>query len=216
MPKKEVAIKHTTILAAYILIIWGFYRFLFKLPEELEEVIIKPILWLVPVFFLLRKEKVGLSSIGITNKNLFSSIYFAVALGIIFAFEGLLINIIKYKGGVDFSANIGSIPLLLALAISFITAVSEELTFRGYIFGRLWSALGSEFWANLITSVLWALVHLPIAIFWWELNLMSTLGLLVLTTIFGVASAIIYVRTKNILASILLHVFWEWPIILFR
>jgi membrane protease YdiL (CAAX protease family) len=127
-----------------------------------------------------------------------------------------LINIIKYRGGVDFSANIGGSPLLMALAISFITAISEELTFRGYIFGRLWKVLGSELWANLLTSTLWAVVHLPIAIFWWELNVAGTLGLLVLTTIFGIASAIIYARTKNILSSILLHVFWEWPIILFR
>ncbi len=215
MPKKEVAIKHTTILAAYVLVVWGFYRCLFKLPEEIEEVIVKPLLWLVPVFILLRKEKLGLSSIGITSKKLFPSIYFSFALGIVFAIEGFFINIIKYKG-IDFSANIGNTPLLLALLISFITAISEELTFRGYIFGRIWGALKSEFWANLITSVIWALVHIPVAVFWWELNLLGTLGLLVLTTIFGVASAIVYARTKNILASVLLHVFWEWPIILFR
>ena len=215
MPKKEVAIKHTTILAAYIIIVWGFYRCLFKLPEEIEEVIIKPLLWLTPMFFLLRKEKMGLSSIGITSKNLFPSIYFSVALGVVFALEGFLINIVKYKG-VDFWANIGNTPLLLALTVSFVTAVSEELTFRGYIFGRIWHVFGSEFWSNLLTSVLWALVHIPVAIFWWELDFSGTLSILVLTTIFGVASAIIYARTKNIFASVLLHVFWEWPIILFR
>lgn len=215
MPKKEVAIKHTTILAAYILVVWGFYRCLFKLPDEIEEIIIKPLLWLTPVFYLLRKEKLGLSSIGITSKNLFPSVYFSVALGIVFAIEGFLINIIKYQG-IDFSANIGNNPLLPALIVSFVTAISEELTFRGYIFGRIWSALGSELWANIITSLLWSMVHLPIAIFWWQLNFTATLGLLALTTIFGIASAIIYARTKNILASVLLHVFWEWPIILFR
>lgn len=43
MPKKEVAIKHATVLAAYLLIVWGFYRLFFELPEEIEELIIKPI-----------------------------------------------------------------------------------------------------------------------------------------------------------------------------
>jgi hypothetical protein len=76
MPKKEIAVKHITVLAAYILIVWGFYRFLFKLPEEIEEIIVKPLLWLVPVFILLRKEKLGLTSIGITSKNLFPSYIF--------------------------------------------------------------------------------------------------------------------------------------------
>lgn len=215
MPKKEIALKHTTILSAYLLIVWGFYRCLFKLPEGVEEVLVKPLLWLVPMFYFMRIEKAPLSSIGITYKNIFPAIYFSIALGIVFALEGFLVNIVKYKG-MDFSANIGNTPLLLALFISFVTAVSEELTFRGYIFGRIWHVLGSELWANLITSFLWALVHIPVAIFWWQLDLSGTLGLLILTTIFGIASAIIYARTKNIFASILLHVFWEWPIILFR
>jgi len=215
MPKREIAIKHTTILSAYILIVWGFYRGLFRLPEEVEEIVIKPLIWLTPVFYFLRKERAGLSSIGLTFKNLIPSVYFSIALGIIFAIEGFLVNIIKYKG-IDFSANIGSTPLFLALFISLATAISEELTFRGYIFGRIWHASGNELVSNLITSFLWAMVHIPVSIFWWRLDLSASLGLLSLTTIFGIASAIIYARTKNIMAPILLHLFWEWPIILFR
>ena len=48
-------------LAVYLLIVWGFYRFLFQLPETIEEIFIKPVVWLLPVFFLLRseKEKIG-------------------------------------------------------------------------------------------------------------------------------------------------------------
>lgn len=215
MPKKEATLKHVTALAAYLLIVWGFYRFLFKLPEEVEELIIKPLLWLLPVFFILRKEKQNLASIGITTKNLFPSVYMALLLGVVFALEGFLINLIKYQG-VDFSANVGKNPLLPALLISTATAISEELTFRGYIFGRLEKITGSELVANLTTSFLWALIHLPVAIFWWGLDLYGSLGLLALTSIFGIASAILYARTKNIFSSILLHVFWEWPIILFR
>ena len=44
-------IKHATILVTYLLVVWGFYRFLFKMPEEVEELLIKPIIWLLPVFF---------------------------------------------------------------------------------------------------------------------------------------------------------------------
>src|SRR4030043_371334 len=104
MEKKEVSIKNITILSAYILLIWGFYRFLFKFPEEVEEVIIKPILWLVPLFYLLKKEKKGLSSLGINFKNIFPSIYFSIILGVVFALEGVLVNFVKHSN-VDFSAN---------------------------------------------------------------------------------------------------------------
>lgn len=215
MPKKEVAIKHATILAAYLLVVWGFYRMLFRLPEEVEELFIKPILWLLPVAYLVRKEKVGLSSIGITTKRLFPAIYVALGLGVIFAIEGVIVNFVKYEG-IDFSANIGQRALLASLGLSFVTAVSEEITFRGYLFNRVWHALKNEWVANILTSVVWGLVHLPIAIFWWKLGVAGTLGYLILITFFGIGSAFVFARTKNVASSILLHVMWAWPIILFR
>jgi membrane protease YdiL (CAAX protease family) len=215
MSKKNVAAKHTTALVAYLFVVWGFYRFLFKLPEEVEEIIIKPLLWLVPVFFLVKKEKLKLSSIGITSKNTFKAIYLSLALGVLFSVEGLVINFFKHKGA-DFSANIGEQPFFLSLLMSFITAISEEVTFRGYIFSRIWKITGNELKANLLTSILWAMIHVPIAVFWWNLGFSSTLIYLLLTTMFGIGSAYVFARTKNVLSSILLHVLWEWPIILFR
>lgn len=208
-------LKHSTILAVYLLIFWGFYRYLFRLPEEIEEFIVKPILWLVPVFYFVKKERSSLLSLGITTKNLFKSIYLALFLGLVFAFEALLINYLKY-GNFNFAANIGSKPLLFSLATSFMTAFSEETTFRGYLFSRVWSALDNEWIANFSTSIVWALVHLPITIFVWKLSFASSMVYLMLTTVFGIASALIFARTKNITSSILLHVLWEWPIILFR
>lgn len=215
MPKREIAIKHSTILAAYLLIIWGFYRMLFRLPEEVEEFFIKPVLWLIPVFYLIRKEKVGFASIGITGKSLFPSIYLALALGVIFALEGAIINFVKYEG-IDFSANIGQRALVFSIGLSLVTAISEEVTFRGYLFNRVWHAMGNEWLANIATSLVWALIHIPIAIFWWNLSFVDTLGYLILITMFGVGSAFIFARTRNVVSSVILHVLWAWPIILFR
>lgn len=215
MPKKETAIKHSTILAAYLLIVWGFYRFLFMLPEELEEVVIKPLIWLIPVYYLVKKEKLGLASLGITTENLFKAIYFALGLGAVFALEAVLINFVKY-GGFEFAANVGEKPLLAALGLSFITAISEEITFRGYLFNRVWSALGNELVANLVTSLAWGLIHVPVAFFVWKLSFSASLTFLVLTMLFGMGSSFVFARTRNIVSSILLHVLWSWPIVLFR
>ena len=215
MPKKETAIKHSTILATFLLIVWGFYRIIFKLPDNIEELIIKPIIWLVPVFYFVRKEKLGLSSLGITTKNIFPAVYLSIFLGTLFALEGFLINYVKHEG-FDFSANIGSLQLLPALGLSLATAISEEIAFRGFLFNRVWHALGHEWRANFITSIVWALIHVPIGIFWWELSAGAVVGYLILTTIFSIGSAFVFARTKNVTSSILLHVLWEWPIILFR
>jgi membrane protease YdiL (CAAX protease family) len=213
--KKEVLLKHATILATYLLLVWGLYRLFIKLPDEVEETIIKPIIWLVPVFYLLKKEKVGLSSLGITGKNLFPAIYFALGLGAFFVIESLILNFLKY-GGLNFGANLGANSLATSFGLSFATAISEETVFRGYIFNRVWQALGDEWLANLLTSFVWILVHLPIYIFVQQMNLATLFVNLFITFIFGVGSAFVFARTKNVFSSIFLHVLWEWPIILFR
>lgn len=212
---KETAIIHSTKLAAYLLIVWGFYRFLFRLPEEIEELLIKPLLWLLPVFYFMRKEKTSFSSLGITTRNLFPSLYLSLGLGAFFALEGVLVNVIKYNQ-IMFDANIGQTALLISLGISFATAVSEELAFRGYLFTRMSYALGSEIKSNLVTSFVWGLIHLPISFLWHELSVSGIAGFFLLTTIFGIGSAFIFSKTRNIFSSILLHVFWSWPIVLFR
>ena len=215
VPKKEIALKSVTIFSAYLLIVWGFYRFLFKLPEEVEELLIKPVIWLVPLFFILKREKAGLESLGIMSKNLFPSVYVAISLGIIFVIEGVIINFVKYET-FDFSANLGPTPFFIAFLLSLATAISEEISFRGYIFNRTWFILGKEWTANFITSFVWGLIHIPISMLWWDLSFIDTLGYFILITLFGIGSSFVFARTRNVTSSILLHVFWEWPIILFR
>ena len=213
----KVELKRVTLLYVFILLVWGFYRYLFRLPEEIEELILKPIIWLGPVIFLLWRENKGLESIGWSTKNLFRSLYLGVGLGILFAFEGLLTHWIKYQGFSFVDLQYQSLSVLLvALGVSLATGIAEETTFRGYIFNRLWHILKSEWVANLVTSFGWALVHLPITFFVFHYTFEQMVTFLVLVFIFGLASAFIFARTKTITASILLHVFWAWPIILFR
>jgi len=212
---KENYLKTATVYATYLLIVWGLYRFLIQLPDEVEELVIKPIIWLIPVFVITKKEGLGLDSLGITVKNLFPSVYFSLALGSFFVMEALIINFIKHNG-LSFAANIGDKTLPMALGISFATAVSEEIAFRGYMFNRLWLALKNEWLANVITTLVWVLIHVPIYIFVLQLGASATIVNLLITTLFGLGSAFVFARTKNVFSSILLHVLWEWPIILFR
>ncbi|KKS95829.1 MAG: hypothetical protein UV71_C0003G0063 [Microgenomates group bacterium GW2011_GWC1_43_13] len=215
MVAKTTLVKNVTIYSVYLILIWAFYRFLFQLPDQVEELVVKPILWLTPLFWFLRKEGFGISSLGITLKNLFPAIYLSLGLGLIFVGEGLLTNFLKY-GGFNFGANLGSTPFMISLGLSFITAFSEETAFRGYIFSRLLLSLKSELSANIIQTLLWTAIHIPIAFFVWDYTLPQGIIYLFLTAVFGMGSAFIFGRTKNITGPVLLHVLWEWPIILFR
>lgn len=216
MKTKENTIKYLTIYCTYLLLVWGFYRInFFKLPVEIEETILKPILWLVPLFVILKKENKGLSSLGLTMKNIFPSIYFVLILGVFFAIEGILLNFIKYEG-LDFSSYIGEGAFVAVLSLSLVTAITEEISFRGYVFGRLLDVSKNQWLSNGISTLIWGLIHLPISIFWWKLSLVETSAYMLLIMIFGAGSAFVYSRTKNIASSIILHMLWEWPILLFR
>ena len=92
---RERNMKDAVKLAAFLLVVWGFYRLIFKLPDEVEELIIKPIIWLGPVVYFLRKEKAGLSSVGFTRKNLFPAVYLSLGLGLFFTIEAFFINYLK-------------------------------------------------------------------------------------------------------------------------
>ncbi len=214
--QKDSYVKNAVGYSAYLIIVWGFYRFLFQLPSEVEELFIKPVVWLLPIlYFVFRKERLGFSSLGFTLKNLFPSIYLSIGLGAVFVMEAVLTNFLKYKG-LHFGANLGPDPIMVSLGLSFATAFSEETAFRGYVFTRIWAYTKNEWTANIVTTTLWTAIHIPIAFFVWKLDLVAGVVYLMLTAIFGLGAAFVYAKTQNILSSILLHVLWEWPIILFR
>ncbi|OGM32439.1 hypothetical protein A2803_03115 [Candidatus Woesebacteria bacterium RIFCSPHIGHO2_01_FULL_44_21] len=195
--------------------VWGFYRLLFQAPVPLEELLVKPIIWLVPLFFLIKSEKLTLSSIGVVFNNFFKVVYSVLSLGFVFSLFALLVNYLKY-GELNFAANIGEVTFTGALLLSFITAITEEVTFRGYLLTRLMGSIKSERTVTLVISVGWALIHLPIAILDWRLEPGSLLIYTIVVFLFSVGTTFVFLRTKNIAAPILLHVLWQWPIILFR
>lgn len=208
-------------LYTFIFLVWGCYRFLFRLPSEIEELIIKPLVWLLPVFWILKGPstslRVNLTSIGWRISNLFKSLYLGIGLGIIFAVEGLIANNLKYG-----QLNLVKIPsltsdlLIFSLFVSLVTAVCEETVFRGFIFSRLSAVFKNEWLANIISSLGWVLIHLPIAIFVLHYLPAQIAVYLLLIFVFGFASCLVYGQTKTILASVLLNLFWAWPINLFR
>ncbi len=215
---QKFSLKHALALFSFIFVIWCLYRYLPQiLPLWAEELILKPLLWLGPAFLLVKKiERQGFSSLGFTTKKLFPSLYWGIGLGLVFALEGLLTNIVKYRGLSLVSLDYSSMSFLALLFISAVTAFSEETVFRGYLFNRLWQIWGQEWLANIVSSFLFVLIHLPIGLFVLGYRPLVMLAYLFFVFIFAFGSAFVFGRTKNIISSILLHIFWSWPIVLFR
>lgn len=204
-------------LYLFIFIAWSVYRYYFSLPEWVDEILAKPILWLIPTFLMvILQEKKSVGSIGLSLSNFFKNLYLGWGLGALFALEGLLTNAIKYRGLLFVPIGLSIIDLCQMIAISLITAFSEEIVFRGFILSRLMTIQKSELFANIISAVLFSLIHLPIILFVLQYNPASLASYLFLTFILGLANGYLFIKTKTIVAPTISHAFWNLSIILFR
>ena len=215
--EKLPSLKDVFSLFSFIFVVWATYRYFPEiLPTWVEELILKPIVWLIPTFWLVKKiERQPFSSLGWTTKNLFPSFYWGIGLGMVFALEGLVANVLKYRG-FNFGAVYNPGQFFGALFLSFATAICEETVFRGYIFSRLWQIWKNEIFANAVSSLLFSLIHLPVAVFVLGYTPAVMFIYLFLVFVYGVGAAFVFARSGNIISSILLHVFWSWPVILFK
>jgi len=200
----------------FVFLTWSFYRFFFVFPDWLEELIFKPIIFIGPVLWLIKKEKEDLSSIGLSSINLFRNIYFGLGLGMVFTFLGILVNYWKY-GSISFSSfGLTEISLLWLVFLSLATAFSEEILFRGYVFTRLLKVWKNELAAGVVSALLFSLIHFPVAIFVWgyEPSMLFIQGFL--TFLLGLGNGFLMVKTGNIIAPIINHALWGLTIFLFR
>lgn len=211
MPKKLEPIGK---LFTFIFVAWGLYRLIFRLPENIEEIILKPLFWLGPTFYLVfLREKKGIESLGYTLKNFKKSVLKGIIFSFLFVIVGISLNYLK-NGHFNFGLLFSKEIFFPALLLSFITSVSEETVFRGYIFNRLAEILKNSWLANIISSIGFCLIYLPIAVFVYHYNLPQLFIFLMLTFFSSLGSGLMFFWTGSIWASIIIHVFWSWPVIL--
>jgi len=204
-------------LWGWILLTWSLYRYFFKLPEVVDEFIAKPFIFVAPVlWYVLKKEKRNLISLGLTTKNLFTSLYVGLGFGFVFALEGIAANAIKYgKIQINPIAAFEQYGLVMLLILSVATAFTEELLNRGFLFGRIMEKTKSLPYAAILSTVLFVLLHVPILVASLKLSGMTLVLFFVTDFILGLANSLLYFNTKSLLAPILVHVFWNMTVALY-
>jgi len=227
MKRKVVQQKHTAVVGnstewvfqfwAWQLLAWSLYRYFFRFPEPVDEFLIKPLVFVVPVlWFVLKIEKRKLNTIGITKSNLLQSVLIGCGFGLLFAGEAIIANIFKYG-----SLTLTPVPSILTFGIpmmfllSLATSCSEELLSRGFFFSRLYEASKNLIHASLMSTLLFVAFHIPILLT--SLRFQgSTLILFFLTTfVLGITNSLIYHKTKSLVAPILIHLFWNMTVAVF-
>jgi membrane protease YdiL (CAAX protease family) len=204
-------------LWAWILLGWSIYRYFFHFPEAVDEFLVKPLVFVVPVlWYVLKKEKRPLSSIGLTGENFFVSLYTGFGIGFLFALEGMAANYIKYG---QFAINpiaafreYGFFLLLLSVA----TAFSEELLGRGFLFSRFYEKSNDNvIYAGFYSAGMSVLLHIPILLTSLKYQ-GSTLMLYFITSVaIALANAVLYRQTKSLVGPVLVHIFWNMTVALY-
>jgi len=213
----KTSVKIPLIFWFLLVIFWGTYRYFIRLPEELDELIIKPIVWIGGVFYIvLFLEKRSLSSIGWTTYKFFENLYLGWGIGAFFALEGMFVNAIKYRGLLFFPMGLTAFDLTRILALSLATGLSEETVFRGYIFSRFSESLKNEWLANILSSLMFSITHLPIALFVLQYNISMLISYEIMLFVLGLANGFIFARRKSIVAPTISHALWNLAVVLFR
>jgi membrane protease YdiL (CAAX protease family) len=201
---------------AWILLAWSLYRYFFKLPEWADEFIFKPLIFVLPVlWYVLKKEKRNLASIGITGKNFFNSLYIGIGFGMVFALEGLFAHLIKYgKLTVNPIAAFQNFGFFL-IVISLATAFCEELLSRGFIFRRIYEKTKNLPFSALVGAILFILLHVPILVTTTKLQGATLILFFATDLILAFANSMLLVTTGSLVAPILVHIFWNMTVSLY-
>lgn len=198
-----------------ILIIWSIYRWKVVMPDWIDEFLFKPLVFVLPIYWLIThsESKNFFEEIWLNTKKLGSNCMIGLGLGGVFIISALFAQYVKI-GRIDFSM-IDSQNILLALAITMATALSEEILSRGYILKRFYEESNNPYTASFNASLLFLVLHIPVLFTIPELR--GTLLILFLATdfILSMINSFIYLDRKSLVAPILIHALYNVAVLLY-
>lgn len=216
-PLRKLGLERTFTIWGLVLIVWALYRVYVRQPEWVDELVVKPLVFLGPVlFYVLIKEKRTLSSIGLAGGRFFRDVYLGIGFGMLFAIEGVVANAVKY-GKFSFAPiiTVTGTSLLLYVVLSVATAFSEEVFARGYLYTRLKEGYGSEIKAMLVSTAMYFLLLVPIMFTMSKLSGVTLLIFVMTNLIMSLANTMIFNETKTVTVPILIHAFWNMAVALY-
>lgn len=200
---RDKKISLTILFSTYFLmfVLWSIYRATIHLPGLVDEIAIKPVLWIGSIKLLIDNQK-SFRGIFIFKYLNIKSIILSLLVGIILPF-GMQIIPRLLRG-----SRLLYLPIdttFITVMTSLVTATVEEIVFRGFFLQHL-QRLVSDNLANLLAAILFALIHLPIA-FIQDKGLSSIFFHINIVFLCGFVYGFMFIKTKNLVPSIMVHAF---------
>ncbi len=208
MQKNKTTLIDLLKVYAVIFLLWTLYRIFVHFPELVDEAIVKPLLWIVPVIFM------GKNSLGLIVKSFKTTrsynILFGLFIGILyFCLYTFLFSLrqgLPHLNPDHFSLFGMGIQAFIAVC----TGIVEELVFRRYFLGQCISVLNDRVISNIFVSILFALIHLPIIIFSYHYGIAEAVSYLSILTLSSFIYGLVYLHKKSVIASASTHAIWNF------
>jgi len=196
-----------------IVILWSLFRSSVSSPLWFSELVAKPLVFLLPIFYFINKNEKGVSfwkGVGFSQKKVFKELILTLLLMALIIGFGLLFLFTNSDVRVVFMNQVG-LPVwgkLLGLAIA--SAFSEEIVGRGFLFNYLFKYSKNFLLSLFISSMLFFILYLPGALTQ-NLGGQDLIINLLLNFSLSFITGIAFYLRKNILPAIGVHaiiVFW--------
>lgn len=189
--------------------VWLGYRLFFKNSEFIEEVILKPIIFIGPVLLYLQKyETVSKETLGLRTLSWKQFLLWGGLFSLFLASENIVVSLTR---GVAIDVTRYTTSFIgVNLLISFATGISEEVLYRGFLMERIWNVTKNEVVANIGSTFLFMFGHVGVALFQFHYRGWDLTTYLLLMFAIGSTQGFIYGRTRSIYASTLAHTIWNF------
>lgn len=214
--KKISTVQRVLNVWGLILIVWSVYRTKLQLPEWFDELVAKPLVFMLPVYVSIQKyeKKAFFEQIWLRKKTVLTDIYVGLFIGGLFFLTAFLSSYLRV-GNFSFFDELLSKNLFVAAILTLATAISEEVLSRGYILKRLYEDSLNMYSSAFLASVLFLVLHIPIL--FTVPNLSGSLLLLFLATdfILSLVNSFVFLDRKSLLAPILIHAIYNFAILFY-
>jgi hypothetical protein len=192
-----------------LLFVWiGYRSFLPGLPVWFDEGVAKALIFGVPVVWFASQSRFIANELGLNQEDLFPGLFLGIAVGGLYGFAGLFIQVAAGQEVIAGSLFASSGFWWMAF-LGMLTAWWESLFFFGlpiqYV--RSIAPWFSESLLGVGVILLFLVFHAPLRLIitGWQPGFLIQMGLLAL---FALGQYLFYLKTKNMYALVLSHLLW--------
>jgi len=194
-----------------ILIVWAFYRLKFKMPEWFDEFMAKPIIFILPVYYFVKKseKKSFLPSLNWSFKTVKKDFLIAIFIGLVIFLTIVLANYFRNKEVVFLKYKISYLSFFYIIFVSLITAISEQILSTGFVLKRLYEETKNFYQSAFFNAILFFFLHVPL-----RFTIPGLIGnqliFLMMTDVFlSLLNSYFYLTYKSLNLPIFIHAFYN-------